>query len=127
MTRDSDDVDLRGHFRLLRERDLAVAPEFDDVCSRAATRAHRARRLLTPMRAWAAASGIVVAAAAIVLLLPNHGAAPADVAVLSLPGGRMPTDSLMTTLGASSQTLARTALPTDALGRPFFTPDRENR
>lgn len=120
------DLDLRAPFEALRRRDLAAAPEFDTVLARAAARATPSRRSAAPRAAWALALTVAVAAIA-VWLVPGPMPMTSAPDSLALPGWRTPTDSLLADANDPLHGPSWTAVPTAALGQPFFHPVPEIR
>ena len=118
MTGEPVDADLRRQFLALRELDMAAAPEFDAVWARA-LQGGRARASVSPWRGRSAAAAIAASAATVWLTLASPPAPP-DLATVTLPGWRTPTDSLMVVAGDPLPPALRTGFPTDGLGRPSF-------
>ena len=119
---DPSDPSLRARFAALRERDLAIAPEFDALLARAAPLPHRA----LPMLAWGAAwGGGLLAIAAWIVASPRP--TPPATDTLALPAWRMPTDSLLTVAANPSRQSSWATLPTATLGQASFNRTPEIR
>jgi len=117
------DPELRAQFAVLRERELAVAPEFDAVLAGVTARATPSRRRAMPRPAWAAALGVAALVIA-VRLVPGPRPTSSSPDALTLPGWRTPTDSLLVDV-ADPLRASWTALPTAVLGQPFLHPAPE--
>ena len=118
------DAELRAQFAVLRERELAVVPEFDAVLAGATARATRSSCHAMARPAWAAAIGVAALTIAVWLVPgPRPTTVPPDA--LTLPGWRTPTDSLLVDTADPLQRTSWTALPTAVLGQPFLHPAPE--
>jgi hypothetical protein len=114
------DADLRERFQALRESDLAAAPAFEIVLSRAPARTLRGGWGL----AWTGGCALMVAAAGLFLMLQRPAA---EIDAVALSAWQSPTDFLLADANYSVQRLSSASSPTSGLGQPSFNSEQEKR